>query len=1370
MMGDVYDAFVSYGRADSKAFVVKLCERLTEAGYRVWCDFNEIPLAVDFQNQIDDGIEKSHNFLFVISPHSVNSIYCAKEIDIALHHQKRIIPLLHVEQIDRETWQQRNPNGTDAQWHDYQVKGLHSSFPNMIPQISKINWVYMREEQDDFDQSLTSLAQIFHRNRDYVENHTHFLIDALTWRRQQKQTEFLLLGESRQLAETWLKQRFKTKQPPCIPTDLHCEFITESIKNANNMMTQVFLVYAQADTEIMDNIRRSLRRQGFTVWSNQTDILTGEAFKQAINRGIEEADSIVYLLSPDSLQSQYCQYELEYALALNKRVVPILVNPLGAVKSSPELASLQYIDLTDNFSGEDYQLDESDLIKVLNQDVVYYSQHKVLLVKALKWKRQQQNPSVLLRGYDLRHAEVWLKTAVGRTDHPATNFHREFIQASLDQPPLSSIDVFISYSSADADIARKINSALQSQGKTTWFDQESIAAGSANFQREIYKGIEVSDNLLFILSPRSVNSPYCKLEVDHGARFNKRLVTILHQPVNTADLHPQLARVQWLDFSQQRGNFTTHFNHLIRTLDTDRDHVQSHTKWLQRALEWHQKEQSCDLLLRGAESAIATQWLQDSQKHQKTPAVTVEQQAFITASQDAVEAEARREKRRMMVTQALLAGMSILFLVAGGASAIAFREKSRLELDERAAEVSRSLITKPVESLLDTLKLVKKSQSRLLELRPSVRSTLRNAIGITVEKNRLERHDEAVWSAVYSPDGRIIASTGFDDIIHLWDQDGNVISNPFEGHEDDIWLVAFSPDGQAIVSASSDETLRLWDLQGNLLVDPLKGHQGHVKTVAFSPDGTRIVSGDQSGTIRLWNRQGQYLAFRADEQTENQADEQTENQVNDQVDDQTNSERTVWSVAFSPDGTQIISGREDGLIHLWTPQGKLLKTFQKEHTGAIFSVVFSPDGDLIASGGTDKIVRLWDRQGNLLNQLEGHTDGVMSLAFSPDGQWLISGGNDNTVRVWSREGQPVGPPLIGHKYYVYSVAVSPDGQTILSGSEDMTLRLWDMQAVLQRKATAIHDGAVNAMAASGDGQTLVTAGNDGTVRLLDSSGNEIARFHGHTDAVLSVDIGQDGQIIASGSADNTVKLWTRQGNEIATLKAHKESVNAVAIHPTQALMATASDDQTIRLWDLQGNPVGQPITTHNDRVNTVVFSPDGQRLVSGSDDRTIRLWDLQGNPIGDPLEGHTDDVNAVAFSPDGQMFVSASRDQTLRLWNRDGRPMGDAFEGHLSNVVAVTFSPDGQYIVSASRDQTLRLWDLQGIPIGNPLTGHNATASTVLFSGDGQWLLSANSDGLLRRWEGGSIQDWVEWGCDRIRDHSMLKPSDTARDVTTCQF
>ena len=1343
-MSSFYDIFISYGRLDSKAFVVKLYKRLTAAGYRVWYDIGNIPLAVDFQNQIDSGIEKSHNFIFVISPHSVNSKFCAKEIDVALRCQKRIVPLLHVEHIDRNTWQQRHPKGTDEQWHAYQSKGLDTICPNMHPEISKINWVYMRDGQDDFERSVAGLEQIFHRHQDYVEQHTQLLNEALAWERKQKQKECLLLGETRQLAEQWLKQRLKSEQPPCIPTDLHCEFITESTKNAHDNMTQVFLTYAQADTGIMNKIRRSLRRQGFTVWNNQTDVSTDETFKQAVSRGIEETDTLVYLLSPASLECHYCRYEVNYALTLKKRIIPVLVRPPAAMPT--ELSSLQPIDLIDSINAKDDLSDEDELIKALNQDAVYHGKHKALLVKALKWRRQQQNPSVLLRGYALRQAKAWFKTAKKRKLHPPTAYHQEFIQASFQHPPPASIDVFIAYSRADADIARKLNSVLQSQGKTTWFDQESIAVGTRDFQQEIYEGIAASDNILFILSPRSVKSSYYKAEVEYAANLNKRFITILHRPIDPADLHPQLAKVQWLDFSQKRGDFTTHFNHLIRTLDTDRDYVQSHTKWLQRSLEWQQRNNSDDLLLRGMESEIATQWLQSSQQRKRSPMVTPGQIAFITASQKRLEAKVRDERRQMLLFQALSVGLGIVAMVAIGASVFAFQQKSKLDVDAQAARISRSLITHPVEGLARSLRLVSKCQFCLSNLRLSARSTLRDAIGVTLEKNQLNGHTDAIRSVAYSPDGKIIASGGFDQIVRLWDLAGNPIGEPFKGHTDEIWSIAFSPDGQTIATASSDETIRLWDLAGNLIGEPFKGHQGHVKTVAFSPDGTKIVSGDQSGSIRLWNRQGELLIPPL----------------------QVSQEDIVWSVAFSPDGTEIISGGENGLVDIWSLQGTRLNSLV-DHKGMITSVAVSPDGQRIASGGEDKVIRLWDRQGNLLYRLEGHTDQVMSLAFSADSQWLISGSNDNTVRVWNRDGQAAGPPLIGHEYYVYSVAVSPDGKTILSGSEDTTLRLWKLQDALARKPLYGHNSAVNEIALGG--QVLATASDDATVRLWTVDGTAItAPFRGHRDKVLTVDISQDGQLVVSGSEDKTVKLWDRQTNEIATLSGHEGRVNAVAIHPTQPLIASGSKDKTIRLWDSQTKQIIQTITGHEDEVTTVVFSPDGQLLVSASEDRTIRFWDLQGNSISEPLQAHMDDINAIAFSPDGEMFVSASRDQTLRLWKRDGTPVGEPFYGHLSNVVGVAWSPDGRFIVSASRDQTLQLWDLKGNPIGKPLRGHDATVNTVQFSADGQWIISGDEDGKLRFWEGGGPEDWVQWGCDRIREHSILQTADGAGVKEICRF
>ncbi|MEB3337376.1 MAG: toll/interleukin-1 receptor domain-containing protein, partial [Leptolyngbyaceae bacterium] len=668
------DVFISYGRADSKTFAAKLNQRLVELGLTVWFDFEDIPLGVDYQKQIDDGIERADNFLFLISPHSVNSPYCGLEIELALKRNKRIIPLLHVEQISRETWQQRNPIGTDEQWEAYQAAGKHSSVPNLHPAISKINWVYVREGIDDFEASFNGLLTIMERHKAYVHQHTLLLAQALEWERQQKRSPYLLIGEERLKAEEWLQERFKDSQPPCLPTDLHCEFITESRKNADNLMTDVFLAYAEENMASVEKIRNRLRREGLTVWANTTDIQAGAEFQTVIDRGIEEASNVVYLLSPASVVSPWCQHELDYALSLNKRIIPVLVEPVAPEQMPLKVQGLQYIDLTHQ-QDSDYEQAESQLLRILQQDAVYHADHKVLLAKALKWDRQKRNPTILLRGYNLRHAEAWLKIAHQNRAYAPLPLQETFITESLNQPPGLALDAFISYSRADSGFARKLNDALQAQGKRTWFDQENIAAGTADFQREIHRGIETSDVFLFILSPRSVTSPYCADEVEYAAKLNKRVVTLLYQPIDPSTLHPELAKVQWLDFNQNDSDFSANFTQLLRILDTDVEHLHAHTRLLLRAIEWEEKGSKESLLLRGDDLEQAEQWL--TQSGGKVPVPTSLQQMYVGQSR---QVETTRQRKLLMGMTTGVVISTVLAIAAG----IGWNEanRQRIEADQ----------------------------------------------------------------------------------------------------------------------------------------------------------------------------------------------------------------------------------------------------------------------------------------------------------------------------------------------------------------------------------------------------------------------------------------------------------------------------------------------------------------------------------------------------------------------------------------------------------------------------------------------------------------------------------------------------------------
>ncbi len=1322
-MPEFYDAFISYGRADSKEFAIKLYNCLTSVGFNIWFDQNDIPLAVDFQNQIDDGIAKADNFLFIISPHAVNSPYCQKEINLAVEYRKRIIPLLHIEQITQEIWQARNPQGTEAEWQDYQGKGLHSIFPNMHQSISKINWVYFRENLDSFDESLGGLIKVFDTHRDYVRQHTKLLADALTWQENHQQTRYLLIGEQREAAEQWLDRKFVDEPAPCQPTDLHCEYICESIKNANNLMTQVFIGYANSDRDIMEHLTRTLRREKITVWQNTRDIKTGADFQEEIKQGIVGADNLVYLISPDALASPYCQSEIELALSYQKRIICLIVEPTE-VKTIPEaLRSRQFIELTDWQNPEVYQKQTDELIKQIREESAYYQAHKVLLVKALKWQQQNRNPSILLRGYNLQHFQAWLKLGKTRDRYQPIPLQVEFIEVSS-QYQFSSLEVFISYSRTDSDLAIKINDALQSQGKSTWFDQESIAAGT-DFQQEIYRGIENSDNFLFIISPSSVNSPYCSDEVAYAEKLNKRFVTILYRPVDSETLPPALAKVQWIDFNQHGGDFYANFSELVRTLDTDRDHLRSHTKWLQRALEWQEKNKSADLLLRGSELSVAEDWLRESQQENKQPPVTVLQEEYITKSQAAREAGIKQEKQRVLILRTLLGGVSVALVaaIALGLKANKLATEATIKAD---AILAKNLIrANPLEALISAIEIAGRSKAKLGQVLPIAQSSLAETVHAIRERDRFKAHTANINSVAMTLDGKKIVSASGDRTIRIWDISGAELM-VLTGHENYVSSVAITPDGQKIISGSGDKTIRVWDIISGKQLAVLKGHTGDISAVAITPDGQNIVSASWDNTIRIWDiNSGEELASLK------------------------GHEAGAIAVAITPDGQNIVSASWDNTVRIWDlVSGAELKVL-KGHELGVISVAITPDGKNIVSGSWDNTIRVWNMAGEALKVLTGHQDRVWSVKITPDGQKIVSGSGDKTIKVWSLSGEQLAE-YKGHESGVLSVGISPDGKTIISGSDDRTIRLWDMSAQ-EPQILGGHESGVISVAISPDGQKIVSGSADKTIRLWDMSSDKLTVFKGHESTVNSVAITPDGQKIVSGSDDQTIRLWDMSGKQLAVLKGHQSGVISVAISPDGKQIVSGSSDNTIRLWDISGKELAV-FEGHGGAVVSVAISPDGKQVVSGSDDGAVRLWSISGEQLA-IFTGHESGVYSVAISPDGQRIISGSLDNKIRIWNLSGQPLA-ILRGHENYVRFVAIAPDGQNIVSASQDNTIRVWNLAGEEVGI-LRGHQGGVNAVAITPDGQNIISGSDDKTIRLWRG-SWSGWLAAGCDRLRLHPVF--------------
>jgi len=173
----------------------------------------------------------------------------------------------------------------------------------------------------------------------------------------------------------------------------------------------------------------------------------------------------------------------------------------------------------------------------------------------------------------------------------------------------------------------------------------------------------------------------------------------------------------------------------------------------------------------------------------------------------------------------------------------------------------------------------------------------------------------------------------------------------YTGHSASVARVAWSPDGSRIASASDDGTVQIWEAKSGKHLLTYNGNGAPVWEVAWSPDGKRLVSGTgaagssgpvtSNNSVKVWNAAtGQTLITYAG----------------------TNAQTQTYALAWSPDGKQIASGSDDGLVHIWDASTGQTFFQYHGHTSAIFKVAWSPDGKLIASASDDGTVQVWKPQ------------------------------------------------------------------------------------------------------------------------------------------------------------------------------------------------------------------------------------------------------------------------------------------------------------------------------------------------------------------------------------------------------------------------
>ncbi|MBK6996045.1 MAG: WD40 repeat domain-containing protein [Lewinellaceae bacterium] len=190
---------------------------------------------------------------------------------------------------------------------------------------------------------------------------------------------------------------------------------------------------------------------------------------------------------------------------------------------------------------------------------------------------------------------------------------------------------------------------------------------------------------------------------------------------------------------------------------------------------------------------------------------------------------------------------------------------------------------------------------------------------------------------------------------------------------------------------------------------------------ASDPDGGQfILSGSSDHKAILWDKFGKRIAEFSEPAEKGE----------------------VTSVAFSPDGTELLLGLKDGSARLLDKLCKEIRRFQ--HKDEIASVAFSPDGIHILTACKDKTAALWNRTNNTRPQqiFTGHSAPVLCAVFSKSGDTLLTGSADGTAILWKSTGGKI--RSFQHSGQIQSVAIATDGQKFATGSSDGTLKIWGL--------------------------------------------------------------------------------------------------------------------------------------------------------------------------------------------------------------------------------------------------------------------------------------------------------------------------------------
>jgi WD40 repeat protein len=478
--------------------------------------------------------------------------------------------------------------------------------------------------------------------------------------------------------------------------------------------------------------------------------------------------------------------------------------------------------------------------------------------------------------------------------------------------------------------------------------------------------------------------------------------------------------------------------------------------------------------------------------------------------------------------------------------------------------------------------------------------------------------------------------------------------------------MTFSADGRCLAVGGDRLGVRVIDVEKDQRLADFPRPDGYVFSLALSPDARLLAIG------------GRDVRF-TKEDYESSDDIRKLHYIH-LWDTRTRKETrlgplpfSITTLAFSPDGKQLVSNGGDEACRLWdVATGKEQARFGAGPARRFkFHVIFAPDGRSLL-GYSGNAIRIWNVETRRERPaFDAHDDTIETITFLPDGR-LASGGQDSTIRFWdTTTGRESRPPL-WQSHNVLALAFTPDGKHVFSGSSDHTIRRWDLaESRVVRRWLGSPESCINALALSPDGKTLASGSWDQKMARWEAeTGHFLSRSEKLGAFVTQLRFSPEGRYLAAAS--RSAFVW-----ETATNKQVGEFRSPPKPASTNREAPAGLESESVE----------------QSKVVSLAFSADGRWLVCTGLTGML-LADLTHPERVAPLGREAEIAAAVAFSPDGRTIACSYRKGDIELYEFATRKPRRVLRGDQGDVNLLQFSPGGRFLASASSDTTILIWDM----------------------------------------------------------------------------